>query len=129
MWSARLPLLALLGLAPLLLAGECSDGFQCECVPCGFAITAFVVDGTGAAATGEWNIEATLDGQLVDTSECETAARNGINSCGFGFDTGVYQGVLRTPTAEKPFTARFAGRAGQNCCNCLLGDTTQVSLP
>jgi len=124
-----LPFVGIVPLLPLLLAGQCGDGFQCECLPCGSAISVFVVDGTGAAAGGDWNIEATLDGNVVDTAACEPQARAGANVCSFGFETGVYQGVLRTQTAEKSFTARFAGRAGQNCCNCLLGETVQVSLP
>ena len=121
--------LTLVASALLLGGGTCGDGFTCECFPCGSAISVFVVDADGAAFGGDWTIEASLNGAPVDASACDPAARVGANTCGVGVDTGTYQMVLRTPTAEKAFTARFAGRAGQDCCNCILGDTVQVEIP
>jgi hypothetical protein len=125
-WWSSIPLL---GALAFVAGGSCGDGFTCECVPCGFAVSVIVVDADRAAFGGDWTIEASLDGVPVDTAECDPGTRQGDNSCGFGFDTGTYHMVLRTPTAEKSFVARFAGRAGQNCCDCILGETVEVVAP
>lgn len=126
-WWTSLPLLGLLG---FVSAGSCGDGFTCECEPCGSAISIAVVDQDLAAFGGDWTIEASLNGAPVDAAACDPGARQGVNTCGLGFEPGVYQMVLRTPTAEKAFVGRFAGRAGVDCCNqCLLGETIQVVAP
>lgn len=107
----------------------CSAGVRCECVPCGDAVTLSVVDQTGAPIVDDWNVEASLDGQPVDTTACAPEARTS-NSCGFGFGAGVYEVVVRTATTEKHVVARLAGRAGQDCCaSCLTSDTVPVVLP
>ena len=110
-------------------AGQCGDGFGCECTPCGAAITVSAVDDNGDADTGDWTIEASLDGVLVETSQCNPENRGDLASCGFGFEVGTYQVVMRSPRGEKSFAARFAGRAGQDCCNCIVGDTVVVVVP
>jgi hypothetical protein len=117
--------------ALLASGGSCGDGATCECFPCGAtAISVFVVDSDGAAFGGDWTLEASLDGVPVDTTLCDPGARAGANTCGVGVEAGTYQMVLRTPTAEKSFTARLAGRAGQDCCTtCIASDTIQVELP
>jgi len=126
-WSWSVPLV---GLLSLVSAGSCPDGFTCECQPCGAAVSLTVVDEDLVAFGGDWAVEASLDGVPVDTSACDPVARQGSNACGFGFETGVYQFVLRTPTGEKSAVARFAGRAGADCCNqCLLGDSIQLVAP
>lgn len=126
-WWSSVPVL---GLLAFVSAGSCNDGFTCECQPCGAAISLFVVDEDLIAFGGDWAIEASLDGEDIDTSACDPAARQGANFCGFGFEPGIYQLVLRTPTGEKSAVARFAGRAGVDCCNqCLLGDTIQLVAP
>jgi hypothetical protein len=125
-WWSSIPVL---GALAFVAGGSCGDGFTCDCVPCGFAITVVVVDEDLAAFGGDWTIEASLDGVPVDASNCDPQNRQGDNTCGLGLDTGTYQLVLRTPTAEKSFVARFAGRAGQNCCDCILGETIQVVAP
>ena len=117
--------------AMLASGGSCGDGATCECFPCGAAaISVFVVDSNGEAFGGDWTLEASLDGVPVDTTLCDPVARAGANTCGVGVEAGTYQMVLRTPTAEKSFTARLAGRAGQDCCtSCIASDTIQVELP
>ncbi len=115
--------------ATLLSAGNCGDGFACECTPCGAAVTVSAVDENGDADASDWSIEASLNGTLIETSQCNPENRGELAACGFGFDAGTYQGVMRTPRGEKPFTARFAGRAGQDCCNCIVGDNIVVVVP
>lgn len=124
-WSS----VSLLGVLTFVAGGSCGDGFSCDCVPCSFAISVVVVDADLAPFGGDWTIEASRDGVPVDTSACDPISRQGDNTCGFGFETGTYQIVLRTPTAEKSLVGRFAGRAGQNCCECILGETLQVVAP
>ena len=73
-----------------------------------------------------------LNGDVVDTSDCEAFVRQGNNMCGFGEQTGVYQIVVRTDALEKSVAARFAARGGreQSCCNgCLSGEVVQIVLP
>jgi hypothetical protein len=110
------------------IGASCGDGSQCECFPCGSAVTVSVVD-PNFQPLGDWTLQATLDGQLVDTSECDPMARQGNNTCSFGDRTGVYQIVVRTASTEKEVAARFAERGGQDCCNCLAGEVVQVTLP
>jgi hypothetical protein len=104
------------------------SGFGCPCSPCGFAITLNALDQNGDPVTGDWFVEASIDGENVDTSGCDPAVRNGLNTCSFGFQTGVYEVVVRSAVEEKELKARFAGRAGQNCCNCIPGETVDVVL-
>jgi hypothetical protein len=120
----------LVTLTALSLSGsDCGDGFRCECTPCGAAITISAVDDNGDADSGDWTIEASLDGTQIETSQCNTENRGDLSSCGFGFEVGTYQVVMRSPRGEKSFAARFAGRAGQDCCNCIVGDTVVVVVP
>ena len=58
---------------------------------------------------------------LLVLSSCDGGA-------GFGFETGVYEVLVRSAFEEKELKARFAGRAGQNCCNCIPGETVDVVL-
>ena len=124
---ARLVAVASLAAAALT---SCDDGggFGCPCSPCGFAVTLTVSNPDGQPVAGDWIVEATLDGEDVDTSGCDPVVRNGLNTCGFGFQTGVYEVIVRSPREEKELKARFAGRAGQNCCNCINGETVDVVL-
>ena len=124
LWCLVVSLVAVGG----LLGGCPGGGFDCECFPCGSAIDLRVFDGLGNRVNGTWQVEASLDGEAVDTSACLPEERGGTNTCGFGFETGVYDIVVRSPDVEKPLQARFAGRAGQNCCGCLVGETVQVIL-
>jgi hypothetical protein len=110
------------------VGASCGEGSPCECFPCGFAVTVSVVD-PNVQPLDAWTLQATLDGELVDTSECDPTVRQGNNVCGFGDRTGVYQIVVRTATTEKEVAARFAARGGQDCCNCLTGEVVQVTLP
>ena len=116
-------------LAGCALAGcDGNSGVNCPCFPCGAAIELRVVNAAGDPVANDWTVEAALDGNEVDTSACTPGARNGLNTCGFGLDTGVYDVVVRTPREERELKARFAGRAGQNCCNCLPLEPVQVVL-
>lgn len=119
---------ALLPFSAGLSSCDGSSGFGCPCSPCGFAITLNVLDAAGDPLAGDWIVEAAIDGESVDTSGCDPAVRNGLNSCGFGFETGVYEVLVRSAFEEKELKARFAGRAGQNCCNCITGETVDVFL-
>jgi hypothetical protein len=116
------------GLASVLGA-SCNDDENCECFACGSAITISVVD-TNMQPLDAWTLEATLDGDTVDTSDCDAFVRQGNNMCSFGDETGVYQIVVRTEALQKSVAARFAARGGQSCCGgCLNGEVVQVVLP
>ncbi len=121
----RVLLLAIVG---TLLACDGNSGFSCPCFPCGAAITLVVVNAAGDPVANDWTVEASGAGEDVDTSACNPAARGGVNTCGFGFALGVYDVVVRSPTEVKQLQARFAGRAGQDCCSCLAGETVTVVL-
>ncbi len=124
-------LLTAIGLASTnaaLSACDGANGFDCQCFACGDAITLTVFDQDRQPLAADWIAEASLDGEDVDTSACDPALRNGVNSCGFGFDPGVYEVIVRSPQREKELKARFAGNAGQNCCNCISGETVDVVL-
>lgn len=104
-------------------------GFACECFSCtGAAITLNAIDKDGNAVGGAWFVDAQLDGTDVDTSACDPAVRNGTNNCSFGISTGVYEIVVRSELEEKELKARFAGRAGQDCCSCINGESIPVVL-
>ena len=127
---ASFPLLRpLLILAAVAALASCPGvGSECECFACGAAITINVVNTAGDPVTNDWTAEATQDGLAVDTSACDPGRRNGANACGFGFTTGVYDIVVRTPREEKQVRARFAEQAGENFCACVVGDTIPVIL-
>ena len=124
---------AVCGVVGVVFWGAACDGttgFACECFSCsGSAVTLNVVDTAGNANGGDWTVEATLDGAPVDTSACDPAVRNGVNSCGIGQSVGVYEIVIRTASTTKELTARFAGKVGQDCCaSCLQGESLPVVL-
>jgi hypothetical protein len=113
------------------VGSSCAEDEFCECFACGSAITVSVVDAS-LQPLDAWALEATLNGDVVDTSDCEAFVRQGNNMCGFGEQTGVYQIVVRTDALEKSVAARFAARGGreQSCCNgCLSGEVVQIVLP
>ena len=120
-----------LWLALALVCTACdAGGFECPCCPeNGSAVTLNLVDEGGAAYAGDWSVEATFDGVIVDTSACTQAADNGAATCGFGNDTGIYEIVVRTPLEEKALKARFSSHAGQNCCqSCIASERVTVVL-
>lgn len=121
-------LVAALGLAVGATACDGTSGFACDCFPCTSAITLNVVDRDGNPVGGDWSAEASIDGDTVNTQACDPEFRNGVNTCSFGFTPGVYEIVVRSPFEEKELTGRFAGRVGQDCCNCLTGETIPVVL-
>lgn len=106
-----------------------TETFECECFPCGNAITVIGLDSAGALAAGEWSVTATLDGAAIDTASCDTDNRAGNNQCSFGTATGVYQLTITSPTGSKAAAARFASQVGQNCCQCLQPSSIQVVIP
>ena len=120
--------LLFLSTTALLASCDGSSGFGCPCSPCGFAVTISVFDPEQNPFVNDWVVEATIDGDSVDTSNCDPQVRNGLNSCGFGFEAGVYEVLVRSPQQEKELKARFAGRAGQDCCACINGETVTVVL-
>jgi hypothetical protein len=119
--------LALLGLVGGIALPACPNvGAECLCIACGTAINLNVVDADGNAIA-DWDVEATVDGQSVDTSSCTPGARAGANSCTFGFETGVYVIVIRSPFEEQEIAARFASTAADDCCNFgCIGRSTNV---
>lgn len=115
------------GLCALLACDEEATG-ECVCTPCAGAISLFVVDNAGIAAT-DWTVAATHDGESVDTSNCDADVRAGTNQCTFGDALGVYEITVVGPTGSVQATSRLASRVGQNCCACLVSTLTQVALP
>ncbi len=114
----------------LALVSACdTDAFECQCAPCGPALVVVGVDTTGAVQAGAWTVAATLDGEPVDTSNCDPAVRGDSNECGFGFGVGVYQLLVRSDNGEKAVAARFSSQVGQNCCACILSERVQVVIP
>ena len=112
------------------LTSSCdTQTFECDCVPCGSAIVLVGVDGAGTPQSGAWSAVATLDGNPVDVSGCDELNRGGGNECSFGFATGIYQIVVRSPNGEKSVAARFSSNAGQDCCACLASERVQVVIP
>ena len=111
------------------VGGGCVPQSTCPCIACANAITLFVVDEAGAAIDDGWTVEATLDGLSVDTTACNPGARTG-NQCSFGFESGVYEIVVRTPSEEKHVNGRVAARGGVDCCvgACLPTENVPVVL-
>lgn len=112
----------------MLLAGCPGGGFECECFPCGSAIDLRVFDADGQALIEAWQVEAQLDGEVIDTTACLPENRGTSNACGFGLQVGVYDIVVRTPSVEKSVRGRFSSRVGQDCCGCLTGEIVNVIL-
>jgi hypothetical protein len=124
--------LLVVALAVVLIAaavvGACTPAGGCFCAPCANAISVFVVDEAGAPISDGWELEATLDGAIVDTLNCSPDLRT-ANQCAFGFETGVYDIVVRTPEFEKHVTARSAARGGINCCIvCVATEPVPIVL-
>jgi hypothetical protein len=112
-------------MALVLAVGSC-DGFECVCGPCSLAVSLAVVDGNGAAITTGWQVEAMVDGTVVDTANCAELVRAG-NQCAFGNATGVYEIVVRTENQEKRIVARSASTDG-DCCRCVRTENVVVVL-
>jgi hypothetical protein len=110
-------------------AEACAPDASCQCFACENAISLFVVDGSGAAVTDGWAVEATLDGVAVDTSACAPGVRTS-NQCAFGTDSGVYEIVVQTPSEEKHVNGRAAATGGVDCClgACLPTENIPVVL-
>lgn len=113
-----------------VLTSSCdTQTFECDCLPCGAAIVLVALDTAGTPQTGAWSAVVTLDGVAVEANTCDEVNRDGANECGFGFASGVYQIVVRSPNGEKSLAARFSSKAGQDCCACLASERVQVVIP
>jgi hypothetical protein len=123
------PLVALAAVFVLLLSACPGGGFTCDCIACGNAITLNVFDSDQNANGGDWTVVASLDGEQVNTNNCNPENRGGLNACGFGALQGVYEIAVEFRGVRKELVSRFAGRAGADCCTvCLPGTTTTVIL-
>ncbi len=112
------------------LTASCdTQTFECECVPCGPAIILVGLDDAGTPAAGAWSASVSLDGAEIDATACDQVNRGTSNECGFGFQSGVYQVVVRSQNGEKTLAARFASQVGQECCACLASERVQVVIP
>jgi hypothetical protein len=128
--SLSLSFLAVVGVGVGIgVVDACTVSEPCGCFACSSAISLFVIDEAGQPINDGWEVEASLDGQPVDTSACEVGVRPG-NQCAFGFDSGVYEVVVRTPSEEKHVSARAAARGGLDCCTgaCLPTENVPVVL-
>jgi hypothetical protein len=110
-------------------AAACDTSSQCECVPCpNGAINLVVFDADSTALNTGWSVEATHDGQPVDTSGCLEEIRGVSNSCFFGSDTGLYRITITSPDFQTRQIAARNAAVLQDCCTCVQTTTVNAFL-